>query len=514
MADFPAKVRAKFHRPAPARSPLSTVQAVSQHPEDEQSGEQQKQQQEEKDQQQDQEQPPTHPLSQPQQPRRATWSLRSRRTGGSHLRRTPLAVETMEEKNESGDVSGRSRTGRSSKRSRSNSHSPSHRNTATAPDQSSGRQNQEGSDQRAADSTGQSTTREMAGEGEGEHHPINTRDPNDNGSSVSSNNNRDDSTKSQGRASSSNPYVPSASPRRPYSAGTTPGQIELPSINPSSPSILQSPEQDRITRTVLEEYEAELEAQPESSSRPLPSRSSTSNRNSNSNSNSNSNTKLPSLARRQSILPQQDTALIRSLLGSAENSTPLSEISANYPATLGEAALSPSMVNRKIWVKRPGASATLVTVLEDHLVDDVRDMILRKYANTLGRSFDSPDVSLRVVPRENRQERTLGPEEPICQVLDGYFPGGQTVDEALVIDVPLRRTPKPSPQPVPVSRYYQEEERRPPEAASEYFPPMPVPTVPSPHLPGMMSTLAPLRDRSPSSASLALDVRPHYWPRP
>lgn len=113
-------------------------------------------------------------------------------------------------------------------------------------------------------------------------------------------------------------------------------------------------------------------------------------------------------------------------------------------------------------------------------MDDVRDMVLKKYANSLGRSFDAPDVTLRVVPRENRQERTLGPEESIGRTLDAYFPGGQTVDEALIIDVPLRRTPKPSPQP---QRSYYDEERRPAEAGSDYFPPMPVPINSSPHLP-------------------------------
>src|ERR1700754_189794 len=46
---------------------------------------------------------------------------------------------------------------------------------------------------------------------------------------------------------------------------------------------------------------------------------------------------------------------------------------------------------RKIWVKRPGASATRVEVNEDDLVDNVRDAILNKYANSLGRTIDSPD---------------------------------------------------------------------------------------------------------------------------
>ncbi len=61
-------------------------------------------------------------------------------------------------------------------------------------------------------------------------------------------------------------------------------------------------------------------------------------------------------------------------------------------------------------MRRPSASATLVTIHEDDLVDDVRGMILRKYGNSLGRQFDAPDLTLRIVPRENRLERTLGPE--------------------------------------------------------------------------------------------------------
>jgi osomolarity two-component system response regulator SSK1 len=189
--------------------------------------------------------------------------------------------------------------------------------------------------------------------------------------------------------------------------------------------------------------------------------------------------RLSELSRRQSIFPQQQTRLIKTLL---ESELPPQSRAANldYFTSNDPSTISANMVSRKIWVKRPGASATLVSIHEDDLVDDVRDMILKKYANSLGRNFDAPDVTLRICPREQRQERTLGPEEPISRTLDAYFPGGQTVDEALVIDVPLRRTPKPSPRP---SGYYNDD-GRPAEAGTDYFPPMPVPVVPSPHLPG------------------------------
>jgi len=146
------------------------------------------------------------------------------------------------------------------------------------------------------------------------------------------------------------------------------------------------------------------------------------------------------------------------------------------------------IMQRKIWVKRPGQSATLVAVSDDDLVDTVRDMILRKYANSLGRSIDSPDITLKIASREPGNnhvpaDRVLGPDEAIGQTLDSYYPGGQTIDEALVIDVPQRRTPKPSPRignhhPAIAYPYYLED-HRPGDGAREYFPPM---AVHSPHL--------------------------------
>lgn len=147
----------------------------------------------------------------------------------------------------------------------------------------------------------------------------------------------------------------------------------------------------------------------------------------------------------------------------------------------------PVVMQRKIWVKRPGASATIVKVNDDDLVDTVRDVILQKYANSLGRSIDSPDINLKIVAREQGNknvpaERMLGPEETIGRTLDSYYPGGQNIDEALLIEViSQRRTPKPSPR---VGNhhavgFYVYDEHRPSEGAREYFPPM---AVHSPHL--------------------------------
>lgn len=178
------------------------------------------------------------------------------------------------------------------------------------------------------------------------------------------------------------------------------------------------------------------------------------------------NFKRPSIAvRRQSLLPLSQQHLVKNLLEPGL----LSQQGDQYSNPFATAP--PEMVMRKIWVKRPHASATLVTVSEDDLVDDLRDNVMRKYPNSLGRSVDSPDLMIRIEPREgsNRQERVLNPEESLVAVIDTYYPGGQSVQEALIIDTPQhfgRRTPKPSP-----GLYYH------PGEHGEYFPPMPM-TVP------------------------------------
>jgi osomolarity two-component system response regulator SSK1 len=185
----------------------------------------------------------------------------------------------------------------------------------------------------------------------------------------------------------------------------------------------------------------------------------------------------PGLPRRQSLLTTSNARIITQLL--EPDITAAAVVGIAPPTTpdyfSGQPTFNASMLHRKIWVKRPAASATLVQIGEDDLVDDVRDMILKKYANSLGRTFDAPDVTLRVVPRDSTSkagERTLGPEEEMCRTLDAYYPGGQTVNEALVIDVPQRRTPKPSPR-APLC-YSHHDESRPIENGSEYFPHMPI----------------------------------------
>ena len=176
----------------------------------------------------------------------------------------------------------------------------------------------------------------------------------------------------------------------------------------------------------------------------------------------------------------------------------------SYTNFSSESLVTSSMTRRKVWVKRPGSSATQVAIGEDDLVDDVRDMVMKKYSNSLGRSFDSPDVTLHLVQRKysarhSNHERLLGPEEIISKLLDVYYPGGQTIEEALVIDVPQRRTPKHSPRmAVP---YYMTDSLRPGENGSDYFPPM---NSAAPHSPQMVTSLSASSNSRPVAHSISV----------
>jgi osomolarity two-component system response regulator SSK1 len=168
------------------------------------------------------------------------------------------------------------------------------------------------------------------------------------------------------------------------------------------------------------------------------------------------------------------------------------------PIENSAAAVLPSrtdkMAHRKVWVKRAGAFATLIQAKEDDLVDDLKDTILRKYGNSLGKQYDAPDITLKLTSRDHSDDRILSPDEVAFNAIDKAFPGGQTVDEALTIQVPHRRTPRHSPgshlahHPQPAYHYHNDP--HPYEPSVDYFPPMP-PVAVSPGYAGATSVPVP-----------------------
>ncbi|KAK6359909.1 ssk1 response regulator receiver [Orbilia brochopaga] len=184
---------------------------------------------------------------------------------------------------------------------------------------------------------------------------------------------------------------------------------------------------------------------------------------------SGSRRKPISFSRRQSLIHSSETGLLRSLLdqetASPAGSTNIQLVAVPMPHNGNQAS------TRRVWVKRPGGSPTQVVIAEDDFVDTVRDLCLRKYSNALGRQYDSPDLMIRVIPpakphsARTRQmgtapahvDRVLLPDEILCQILDDYYPNGQTSEDALVIEVPQQqrsRTPRPSPGPHAMSYAY------------------------------------------------------------
>ncbi|KAL9085199.1 MAG: hypothetical protein Q9165_007730 [Trypethelium subeluteriae] len=191
--------------------------------------------------------------------------------------------------------------------------------------------------------------------------------------------------------------------------------------------------------------------------------------------------------RRQSLVHSSNHQIIQTLLDTNQQAQSHNDpqSAADY-STPGPVTNMASIMYRKIWVKRQGGSATQVQIREEDLVDDVRDAILKKYGNSLGRTFDAPDVDIKIFPRSHSQskrpkERVLAPDEDMCRTLDAFYPGGQTMDEALVICIPQRHTPQPSPGGHYVAHHYSEEHRRPVESGNGYFPPMPAAVPPSSH---------------------------------
>ena len=113
------------------------------------------------------------------------------------------------------------------------------------------------------------------------------------------------------------------------------------------------------------------------------------------------------------------------------------------------------MVPLKVWVRLPTGSPTRLTLVpngyssdesspESIIVDDLRDAILIKYPNALGRLYDTADIQLRLISRpmngnaggSSIDEIALGLDDSVIQILNQFYPGGQRATEAFIIHVP------------------------------------------------------------------------------
>lgn len=157
------------------------------------------------------------------------------------------------------------------------------------------------------------------------------------------------------------------------------------------------------------------------------------------------------------------------------------------------------MALRKIWVKQPGCSASRVQVQEGDLVDDVRDIVLQKYAKSLGNQYDAPDINIFVVSKPTNSgnigtEKLLRPDEDICNIIETFYEGNQAFEDALII--------RPSTKPMISPRLRGNISKRDP-AATGHYPPTPAltPSAPSQNGAVMQDAAASKARRTPTERS-------------
>ena len=119
------------------------------------------------------------------------------------------------------------------------------------------------------------------------------------------------------------------------------------------------------------------------------------------------------------------------------------------------------MAITKVWVRRPNSSPTRIQipssvstpnvslswsvardspqpidfdVTEDFLVDDLREVILKRYPQSLGKHHDSADLTIRIHDNGEPDEgRVLAPDESVIKILMEEYPHGQKSSEAWTV---------------------------------------------------------------------------------
>ncbi|CAH2351515.1 oxidative stress response two-component system protein Ssk1p [[Candida] railenensis] len=165
-----------------------------------------------------------------------------------------------------------------------------------------------------------------------------------------------------------------------------------------------------------------------------------------------------------------------------------------YHTAPSSAVPSQTSSTRRIWIKRVGGTPTTLTVTKSDIIDDLKSLVLQKFANSLGRSFDSADLILKMdlssrvptninssnakksttigsgssgklspePPRSrassnlsnhpNRSSNTINnnvnnnannysfinlePDQNVWTILEQYYPHGMGMSECLIVDTP------------------------------------------------------------------------------
>ncbi|KAL7663468.1 Response regulatory domain-containing protein [[Candida] zeylanoides] len=195
-----------------------------------------------------------------------------------------------------------------------------------------------------------------------------------------------------------------------------------------------------------------------------------------------------------------------SSLGAAAPPRPPKPTVITTPTSPTSAAPRPDATRRRIWIMRAGGTPTTIMIERDDLVDDVKQAVVAKFPQTLGRIFDASDLSIKMnlegrshalkkpspsplqpssSPRPGRVSPdrrhaaafslvNLKPDQNVWSLVEQYFPKGMTMEDAFLVEAPEGLDPMYELRP----RQY--DRSGPPSADAGYASPLMAQQVPRP----------------------------------
>ncbi|KAK6201479.1 uncharacterized protein RJT21DRAFT_84983 [Scheffersomyces amazonensis] len=97
---------------------------------------------------------------------------------------------------------------------------------------------------------------------------------------------------------------------------------------------------------------------------------------------------------------------------------------------------------RRVWVKKVNGTPTTLIINQDYIVDDLKQDIMYKFPNSLAKIYDPADLRIILV-RNNQNRINLEPDQSVWTILDQYFPGGMTKNNAFLIEEPIPEVNEP-----------------------------------------------------------------------
>ncbi|RLV94818.1 Oxidative stress response two-component system protein SSK1 [Spathaspora sp. JA1] len=109
---------------------------------------------------------------------------------------------------------------------------------------------------------------------------------------------------------------------------------------------------------------------------------------------------------------------------------------------------------RRVWVKLPHGTPTTVLAYPQDIIDDLKTSIISKYPHGIANFSDVADIQLFIdqnfqqpnspITKQQQQQQPsryikLEADKNVWSILDGYFPTGMTLHDALIIDVAHER---------------------------------------------------------------------------